>query len=314
MLSKYKNYLLGRGGTGLNTAKIYLSKLQHYQAWLGYCLTKATPGELDKYIVYLKQKKTKISRNTIKLTITALRSFYKWYSFEFNTINIAENLKPAKEHHHTHNILKIDDVKAMIVAAGTSNFDELRNAAIIIMLADTGIRVSELINIKVGHIQVNKQQLILKVQGIKTYHDRQIPFCFLQKGGLIAEVFMAYYKTIVFYLKKGSEEYFFQHSLFYQKKIQKASKQLTRNSINYLVKKLAKQAEILIDVHPHSFRHFYATYLLVNGENIQTVQARLGHKDIGKTIFYLHSADIVKTESAKTTPLAGIKTKLTGFV
>ncbi len=311
MLSNYQTHITGIGGVSLSTAQTYLYKLKNFKAWFGSCLSTVIQADISCYIVYLKQTGT--NRNTIRLSITAIKSFFSWYCFYYNKSDPTQGLKTIKPQGVSYDIISLHDAEALIVEAGLQNADQLRNAAIICILADTGIRVGELVNLKLGDIRLEKKQFKVNVRSTKTYQDRIIPFCYLKQGGLISETFSAYWQSIKFANSRSSEDYLFKTSEYYQKKFKKDSSKLNRGTINYLINKLTKSAKLDKRVTPHSFRHFYATYLAVNGEKIEIIQARLGHQDINKTKIYIHYADLVQSESAKNTPLANIKTNIKGF-
>ncbi len=319
-LNEYLEFLQSFKGLRFSTAKSYHDKVSIFLNHSEKKLKDLTQQDLINFISSIKKKK--VTNATHRHYVTSLKSYFSFLNKYYNLPDIAQELRPPKAETKFPNILKVDEVESMILSVGISSPLALRNSAILCLLADTGIRVSELIQLRFGHVQKEKCQLILNVSHSKTYRSRQIPFCYYEQGGLVAEYFLAYY---TFLLQKGcrSEDYLFQTDPYHWIKTKdgfRAGKEnpqgvhpLTRISIFNIIKKAAKNVGLDFLPSPHSFRHFYATYLAVNGLDVHKIKQRLGHSNLDRTQIYIHYADIVKNDSARNNPLSGKKAGFSGF-
>ena len=164
----------------------------------------------------------------------------------------------------------------------------------------------------------------MTVPPTKGNRSRYIPFCYQQEGALVAELFSLYYMMVKYKRGYKPNDYLFQRDMVYYKKtangyIEGAERPwdagpLSRKSVAVMLKCVAEGAGIDRHVTPHSFRHFYATYLAVNGVDPMKIQQRLGHASLDRTMIYVHYADIVKKDSAKDNPLGGSKADFRGSV
>lgn len=321
-LDKYYDHLFLGSGLRDHTAKLYCAKIRFILDFIGKEDVTVTRDDLMSFIGSLKSRHA--SNTTIRLYVTVMKSFWGFLKkFRYLSLNPAKDIRPPKAEAKIPDILTRDEVESMITSVGLSTPLALRNSAILCLLADTGIRVSELIQLRFGHIKREKMQFILNVpSSTKSYRARQIPFCYFEEGGLVSEHFLAYY---TFLLQKGarSEQFLFQTEPCAWKRLTDGTvipgketrgvHQLSRIDVYNIVRAAAKKAGISHKPSPHSFRHFYATYLAVDGMDVYKIKERLGHSSLERTQIYIHYADIVKNDSAKNNPLSGIKTKFTGF-
>lgn len=312
---EYQDFLLGTCQLRKSTACEYLSKLNMLERYLNKTVDQIDYKDLQSYYLDIRERK---SINSQRLEQTAINSFFKWYSEVYNMPNPAQGMKIIKKEYITPDILDTGDIQKMILACGANDAKSIRNAAIICVLADTGIRVGELIQLKVGDVQRLKDKFLLSITGsTKTFQQRQIPFCLIKERSLIAEYFLAYWQIIKFVEIRNSEDPLFMRSEIYLKRNNNNQGGLTISTIQQIIKKISKTAEINKNIHPHSFRHFYATYCTLNDMRLETLQHRLGHRKIDSTQRYIHIADSVRDDNLNQNPLFNIKVpdhNFSGFV
>lgn len=314
-MAQFRNYLIGNQGLKSTSANAYIQKLRTIEKDIGVNLENINTLDIQEYFARIRQAK-KI--NTQRFEQVAVTVFYRWLSETTGADNPVRGLKLIRRERITPAILNKDDVVRMIKACDAKNFINIRNSAMIALLADTGIRVGELIRLKVGNCIKDQNRFLLTISGdasgTKTYLQRTIPFSKLEENSVIAEPWSAYYTAIKYIEKWDSEEYLFQRSNMGR---WSAGGKMTIKNIERLIARLAKKAGIEKHITPHSFRHFYATWCTVNDMRLETLQYRLGHKTIESTMIYIHLADVIRDDSLKYNPMTGVKMpyrNYTGFV
>jgi integrase/recombinase XerD len=201
--------------------------------------------------------------------IESLRQFYKFLSLE----NLVENnptlyLVSPKIPENLPGMLTIDEVMHLLNSINADNEINIRNRAMLELLYATGLRVSELINLKFSSI--NLQDCFLRIVG-KGSKERLIPFGEKTK------------KFIDIYLSKR-KEFLSDDDIF----ISRLGKKLSRIEFWRQLKNIARKAGITKNITPHTFRHSFATHLLIGGADIRFVQEMLGHTSIATTQIYTH--------------------------
>ncbi|MEQ8625844.1 MAG: site-specific tyrosine recombinase XerD [Vicingaceae bacterium] len=170
-------------------------------------------------------------------------------------------------------VLSITEIDALIGAIDLSSKEGERNRAIIETLYSCGLRVSELINLKLSNIL--KDEGFIRVLG-KGSKERLVPF------GKTVEKYINYYqehRRNHQKVKKGSEDILYLNN---------RGAQLTRVMIFTIVKELSKKAQLTKKISPHTFRHSFATHLVDGGADLRAVQEMLGHESITTTEIYTH--------------------------
>lgn len=311
-LTDFEKFLYGFRQLKRRSVESYIKKLQYIERSIGKQLIELSSVDVLEYMLSIKKTK---SINTQRIEQIALKSFFKWYCNLANINNPALNLSTIKEEKTSPDILSREDIVKLIQACGTKKFINIRNAAMICLLADTGIRVGELIRLRVGNVSKEGNHFILSVTGdaagTKTYRQRRIPFAELHENGFIAEPWAAYWGKIKYMEQRHSEAPLFQRINECQKPLLDP---LTANDIQQIVTRLARKAGIEKRVSPHSFRHFYGTWCIVNGLRIEILKERLGHKCLDNTYIYVHLADTLRDDSLKFNPMTGFKADYKGFV
>lgn len=308
LLDEYYIYKLGRNAKE-RTLKSYINNIKAFFKYIPKPVDEITLDDINNYMIYLKIE-LKNSNNTQKLKQTAIRLFYAWYSKRYQKPNPTEWLAPIREEIKVPIMPTEDEFLRMVYACDVTTFIGRRNAALLCILADTGIRRSECSALNIGNIQLHENNYLCVVPKIKSY-ERMVPFGDLTQGALVGEFFTSYYSEIKYVLgwKPGEP-------LFKQMGIRYKDGRLGVQGINKLVQRYAKLAEIDRHFTAHSFRHFFGTYSYINGTGIREIQQLMGHAWLATTERYIHIAEVIKANSLKhraTTHLQAPK-QWSGFV
>lgn len=274
-IEDYLHYLRVERGLSENTIKSYRQDLEEAGAF--FDKHAGTITKVDQFVIlnFLEslQKQNK-ARNTIIREVSTLRRFFQ-YLVQFHVIKDDPMLKvdSPKKAQTLPDVLTVAEVNKLLSMPDVHKKLGIRDRAILETLYATGLRVSELVNLKLGdlHLPMNLLQTIGK--GDK---ERIIPISDVAINWL-----NHYLKTTRVQLLSGKSntEYVFLNA---------HGRRLTRQAIWQMIKKYVKQAGIKRHVTPHTFRHSFATHLLENGADLRIVQELLGHSDISTTQIYTH--------------------------
>ena len=279
-IESYKTYLILEKSLSSNSVEAYLNDINKLAK---YCADKhkvKTPDEvtydiLKDYLIYVSE--VGVTNRTQARCISSIRSFFKFLVFDGQLDNNPTRLLEApKIGRKLPNILSVEEIDSMLNAVEMYKPEGQRNKAIIEMLYSCGLRVSELISIKLSNI--NFRMGIVKIDG-KGNKERVIP---LSKNA--KEEIKRYLKVYRDYLdiEKGYEDVLF---------LNKRGTALSRVMVFNIIKHLANRAGIKKNVSPHTFRHSFASHLVSGGADLRAVQDMLGHESILTTEIYTHLDD-----------------------
>ena len=213
------------------------------------------------------------SNNSVIRMVTSLRKFFGYLLQEGLILhNPMTDVRPPKKAEHLPSVLTVAEIDALLAVPTETTPLGVRNRTLIEVLYATGLRVSELVNLKMSdlHLQLGLIQTIGK--GDK---ERIIPI-----GEVAADWLEKYFSNSRLLLLKGNESPF----VF----LNDRGNQLSRQGVWKIIKKLVLLAGITKDVSPHTLRHSFATHILENGADLRIVQELLGHADISTTQIYTH--------------------------
>lgn len=231
-----------------------------------------TEGHISEFLVILHRRK--LSPRSIARTLSAIRGFHRYLLGEEEVKNDPTQIVDTpKQDRVLPEVLSIFEVDEILKQPDTSDRLGIRDRAILETFYATGIRVSELVNLKQVNIMFDDGLIAVIGKGSK---ERIIPI-----GRSAQQWIEKYQKQSRVYLAKGGKS---QDYLFLSVRCTK----LTRDMIRKLVEKYAAAAGIKKNVHPHTFRHSFATHLLEGGADLRAVQEMLGHADISTTQIYTH--------------------------
>lgn len=275
LVDQYLNYLIVEKGLSKKTLESYGSDIIRYTEFLDKKgikdISDADTSIILKHIISLRDEGMK-ARSRARHLVT-LRGFYKFLAQEkFISHDPARMVDLPKSGLHLPHVLSVDEVKNLLSVPDISKPSGLRDSAMIELLYAAGLRVSELINLKL--FDVNIDACFVRVFG-KGSKERVVPI------GLFAkEKVNEYIKTARPVLLKK----YMSHFLFVGRK----GKPMTRQGFWKLIKRYAIRANITKTITPHSLRHSFATHLLEGGADLRSVQVMLGHVDISTTQIYTH--------------------------
>ncbi|EPH94612.1 MULTISPECIES: site-specific tyrosine recombinase XerD [unclassified Enterococcus] len=274
-ITEYLHYLNIERGLSANTRKSYERDLEQYLAFLKE-QDITSWQQVDRYLVisYLEEmNKQKKAAATITRTISALRRFHQFLRQERVTDHDPmQHIDTPKKAQKLPSTLTLAEVEKIIEAPDTSKLLGIRDRAILEVMYATGMRVSELVGLKLGdlHLSLGLVQTIGK--GDK---ERIIPL------GDHAIRWLERYLDEVrpLLVKNDSETHLF---------VNNHGTGLSRQGIWKNLKQIVREAGVYKTVTPHTLRHSFATHLLENGADLRTVQELLGHADISTTQIYTH--------------------------
>ena len=264
-INEFKSYLMYEKMFSSNTVNSYVRDLEEFNSFLeSEYIKHVTYKDIRSSLAHMYNKK--YSSRTISRKLSAIRSFYK---YEVNKGVIRDNpcllISNPKVEKKLPNYLSYNEIETMLEVPDTFKNNSLRDKLIIEILYSTGIRVSELVNIKVKDIDFYNNQILILGKGNK---ERYVIF-----GNTLKDMLKEYISI------KSDSEYLITN---------KYNKKMSTRSIEEIVKKIVKIDGIKNKVTPHTIRHTFATHMLNEGADLRVVQELLGHENLKTTEVYTH--------------------------
>lgn len=262
--------------TSKNTEVSYQRDLMQLASFLGQQgireVGKVTKTSLNSYILYLE--KAGRATTTISRTLASMKAFFHYERTQGNIgKDPAELIKAPKVEKKEPIILTVDEVNCLLSQPDGETPKEFRDRAMLELLYATGIRVSELINLKKSDINLTVGYITCRDE----HKERMIPFGKVSK--LALSTYMERGREQL--LKEQDSEWLFTNC---------NGRPMSRQGFWKIVKFYGDKAGIKADITPHSLRHSFAAHLLRNGADIHVVQAMLGHSDMATTQMYMNYA------------------------
>jgi len=277
LIDSYIQFLIVEKGLSENSIIGYAHDIEEYLCFLNKKnINKVTEKDTAFILEYLiALQKAKLSPKTRERRICAIKGFYKFFVQEKKLkSDPSKFIDLPKKGLKLPDVLSISEIERLIKEPNTKTAKGLRDCAMLELLYAAGIRVSELINIKVT--DVNMHACFIKIFG-KGSKERIVPI------GLCAK------KSIENYLKAARQEILKDKISSYMF-IARAGKPMTRQGFWKNLKKYAAASGITKKITPHTFRHSFATHLVEGGADLRSIQIMLGHSDISTTQIYTHIA------------------------
>ena len=258
-----------------NTAVAYsddVDKLIRYLADAGVGIERATTDDLERFICTLQD--VGIQPRSQARIISGVKGFYRFLRQEhFMDTDPTELLLTPKIGRHLPEVLTIAEIDAMIAAIDMSKAEGQRNRAIIETLYGCGLRVSELVTLKLSQLYLEEHYVVIQGKGNK---QRAVPISpvAIEQINLYLEQTRSHQVA-----QRGSEDILF---------LNRRGAMLTRQMIFHIVKQLCELAGVRKVISPHTLRHSFATHLLEGGANLRAIQQMLGHESITTTEIYVH--------------------------
>lgn len=273
----FKNFLRLEKSLSSNSIEAYLRDIQNFARYCkenleGIPPEKVTLAHLQDFISFINKKN--ISPASQARLISGIRAFYKYLLYEdILQDNPTELLDSPKLARKLPDVLSKDEIVMMIDSIDLSSPGGTRNRTMIEVLYGCGLRVSELVNLKISQVLIKDEFLNIIGKGDK---QRWVPIgkiALKQVGIYLNEI------RLVQHAKKGNEDILF---------LNLRGGKLSRVMVFTLIKKLAQTCGIKKNISPHSLRHSFATHLLEGGADLRAIQEMLGHESITTTEIYTH--------------------------
>ena len=266
------DYLFIEKGLSQNSVKSYQSDLLHFMEWSVQALKipakLTTSQDINKYIKYLFDQDFKSS--SVNRKISSIKAYFIFLKKKkYIDVIPTEDIPIPKQNKNLPNSMSERDVETLLSCINAKKDIEIRDKAMVELLYATGVRVSELINIKFSNIDMNRS--VVRVLG-KGSKERLIPF-----GDKAHDSITKYLQIRG---KSQAKELFLSNR----------GKILSRVSFWNRVKVYLIRCNLKSNISPHTLRHAFATHLLNRGADLRSVQMLLGHSDLSTTQIYTHIA------------------------
>ncbi len=279
-IRSFEMYLSAERSFSKNSVEAYLRDIRGLADFMEEQFPQITPQKtkLKHLQEYIKQiNEIGLSASSQGRILSGIRAFFKYLAVEKEIDNNPTTLLEwPRIAGKLPDVLNEKEMEDILNAIDRSTTDGERNRAILEVLYGCGLRVSELVNLKISDIHKEEEYVIITGKGNK---QRLVPI-----NGMALKHIDIYLKNIrtQIFVKKGNEDVLFLNN---------RGSMLSRVMIFYIIKQLVEKTGIKKTVSPHTFRHSFATHLLENGADLRAVQEMLGHESITTTEIYTHISD-----------------------
>ncbi len=266
-LENYRNYLKYERAYSDNTVGAYMNDLNKYEEFLKKDILESDTEDLEKYLKYIKN----LESTTVAHKITSIKSYFN-YNIKRGivSVNPADKVSRPKLTKHLPEYLTEEEVGKLLDVEVKSPYD-YRNKTILELLYSSGIRISELVNIKTPNY--DSEECLIRIMG-KGSKERIVPL-----GDYAINIMNDYMNNYRPLINKKHTDYVF---------VNNRGDKISRQFIFKVIKKEALKKGIKKDISPHTLRHTFATHLLKNGADLRIIQELLGHENISTTQIYTH--------------------------
>ena len=285
LVNDFTEHLEVEGGRSLKTIENYRLYLERFIEFSGdITVDKITSEQVRRFRLWLNRHRNDNDQSLSLITqsyhLIALRGFLTYLSRRDIQSLSADKIILPKTARKQVTFLHYDEISSLLSQIDLDTEVGLRDRAIIELLFSSGLRVSELVNLNRDHINLNRREFMVRGKGQK---DRPV---FVSKGAAerVSDYLASRHDSLV--------PLFISYSRFAgQTDTSGDYRRLQSRSIQRMVSHYAKMAGITKHVSPHTLRHSFATDLLMNGADLRSVQAMLGHSNISTTQVYTHVTD-----------------------
>ena len=270
----YVRYLRLERNLSPNTIEAYRNDLAHLEAFMmrnDLKLENVTLEQLHTFAASLHEYG--ITPRSQARVLSGVRSFFRFLVLDgVVESDPTELLEWPSLPEHLPMVLTLEEIDRIEGSIDLSKAEGARNRAIIEVLFSCGLRVSELVNMKLSDLYLEDRVLLVRGKGNK---ERLVPV----SNKAIADLKRWFFDRNLMKIKPGEDDYVF---------LNRRGAHLTRTMILIMVKRQAEEAGIKKTISPHTFRHSFATALLQGGADLRSIQAMLGHEKIDTTLVYTH--------------------------
>ncbi|MBQ4819358.1 site-specific tyrosine recombinase XerD [Aquimarina sp. MMG016] len=275
-IKDYEHYLRIERGLSENSIINYSFDIHRLLKFLEENEIQTSPLSIEKETLqkFVYETAKLVNARSQSRIISGLKSFFNYLVFEdYRETNPMELIEAPKIGRKLPDTLSVEEIDIIIAQIDLSKPEGERNRAIIETLYGCGLRVSELIELKLSNLFFDEGYISVTGKGNK---QRFVPI-----GETTQKYINIYTEEIRNHIniQKGHEDTLF---------LNRRGKQLTRAMIFTIIKRLVEKSKIKKNVSPHTFRHSFATHLLENGADLRAIQMMLGHESITTTEIYMH--------------------------
>lgn len=273
----FKAYMMLERSMSENSVGAYLTDVSKLESFIAMQALDVRPQDLEteqlqNFIVWLNE--LGFARRSQARLISGLKSFYKYLVMEgLCTKNPTDLVESPKLEHTIPDVLSYGEIQQLLTSINLSKSNGHRNRAILETLYASGLRVTELVNLRISSLYFDLGFLQILGKGNK---ERLVPI-----GDEAIKQIKLYLENNRNKMKPapGHEDYLF---------LSRLGKKLSRVMVFMIIKSVAKAAGVRTNISPHSFRHSFATHLIEGGADLRAVQDMLGHESILSTEIYTH--------------------------
>lgn len=275
-LKSYQSYLRIERGLSKNTIDNYSFDIERLTLFLDQNNIEVSPLKITEETLqqFIYSVSKEVNPRSQARIISGLKSFFSYLIFEdYRLDNPLELIESPKIGRKLPDTLSLFDIDKLIAAIDLSTNEGERNRAMLETLYGCGLRVSELVTLKISDLYF--EEGFIKITG-KGNKQRFVPI------GNVTQKYIEIYKNRIrphLPIQKGHEDTLF---------LNRRGRQLTRAMIFTIIRDLASKIDLQKTISPHTFRHSYATHLLENGADLRSIQLLLGHESITTTEIYVH--------------------------
>lgn len=275
-IKSYQSYLKIERGLSKNTIDNYSFDIERLCQFLAQNEIAVSPIKIEEETIqqFIYSVSKQVNPRSQARILSGLKSFFSYLIFEdYRSDNPLELIETPKTGRKLPDTLSVAEIDSLIAAIDLTSNEGERNRAMLETLYGCGLRVSELISLKISDLFF--EEGFVKITG-KGNKQRFVPI-----GDLTQKYIEIYRNTVRNHLtiKKGCEDTLF---------LNRRGNQLTRAMIFTIIKDLAVKTELNKSISPHTLRHSFATHLLENGADLRSIQLMLGHESITTTEIYVH--------------------------
>lgn len=276
LITEFCHYMASEKMRSMNTISSYRSDLENYIYYLENKLLidnikHVTIDDVKKYFAYMK--KMGYSATSMSRELSSIKAFHKFLHLEgIVKENVVSSMSAPKKDKKLPTVLSVEEVMKILSLLNDDTPYNARNHAMIEVMYACGLRVSELVNLKVSDLHLTSKMVSTKGKGSK---ERLVPIN--DYASKVLKNYIIEHRPHL--IKRGGSNYLFLNNL---------GEPISRQSFFILIKKLCNEAGIQKEISPHTLRHSFATHLLEAGTDLRLIQEMLGHEDISTTQIYTH--------------------------
>ena len=275
-LTDYKHYLKLEKGLASNSIVNYALDINKLIGWLTSVNSTSNPLNITHETVqqFIYDTAKKVNARSQARIISGLKGFFDYLVFEdYRTDNPTDLIESPKIGRKLPDTLSLNEIDKIIDTIDLSSPQGERNRAMLETLYGCGLRVSELLDLKLSDLYFKEGYILVTGKGDK---QRFVPIAPL------TQKYINIYKDQVRVHQEAKPE--FMDTLF----LNRRGARLTRAMVFTIIKNLAKESGVKKSISPHTFRHSFASHLLKNGADLRAIQQMLGHESITTTEIYMH--------------------------